>query len=88
MLYNKDAPLQKLIVIGQIHRLQEAWLSVLGSHSPPLAFHSNPDPNGFLYPESNQPTQPCRGGQCLPNCVQVVWCANVVIDTDIVGNYT
>ena len=25
MLYNKDAPLQKLIVIGQIHRLQEAY---------------------------------------------------------------
>ena len=51
-----------LIVIGCTHGLEEAWLVVLlghPHHSPPLALHSNLNPNGFLYSMPHPPTQPC-----------------------------
>ena len=41
---------------------KKAWLLVLTGHlhhSPPLVFHSNLNPNEFLYPMPNPPTQPC-----------------------------
>ena len=52
----------KLIVIGHAHGLEEAWILVLIGHPhqfPGLALHSNVNPNGFLYPMPNPPTQPC-----------------------------
>ena len=30
----------------------------------------------------------CEGGRCLPNCVQVVLCRDVVINTEVVENIT
>ena len=51
-----------LVVIGQTHWLDEAWLLVLVGHPhhpPPLALHSNWNPTRFLYFMPNPPTQPC-----------------------------
>lgn len=44
------------------HGLEDTWLLVLTSHphhSLPLAHYSNLNPNGFLYPLPDPPTQPC-----------------------------
>ena len=51
-----------LVVIGHTNGFKEPRLLVLVGHpyhSPPLALCANKNPNGFLYPMPNPPTQPC-----------------------------
>ena len=63
---------QNLVAIGHTHGLENTWplVSVGHSHhSPPLASHSNPHLNGFLYPKPNPPTCPwCTLHQRFLSC--------------------
>ena len=63
---------QNLIAIGHTYRHENNWLLVLVGylhHSPPLASHSNPHPNGMLYPMPHRPTYPwCTLHQQFLSC--------------------
>ena len=56
---SKHVPLQNVIVVEHAHGLEEACLLVWVSrpyHSPPLALHTNLNPNGLPYLMPNPPT--------------------------------